>query len=320
MKTMKKTVLSMMVGAMALTSGFGGSAAPAAAASTPKQVEVLLNTVKMKFPDAKPFQDGQGSVMVPIRFVSESLGAKVTYSKTGKVSKVGIKSKDHTVDMMIGQTTAIVNGQKKDYGTQIILKQNRTFVPLRLVSEGLGQTVEWDKIGRWVWIGNKNFRSTDDKEFKLTKLSDFKAYTQTESIFKNMKGEKYSGVKIIKESDLPIQLGDSQVVYSIEMVKNPVQGDNLIQIRSNHRGNPVSFLVKNSFARGRHGVDAAFVNNGDKTGMNHYPEVSSLDLFQNGKFIENYDYTKFKIASADYILLEDGDLNDYAVAIVNPFK
>ncbi|CAJ0571300.1 unnamed protein product, partial [Mesorhabditis spiculigera] len=124
-------------GAMMFTAvGFGGSAAHAA--TTPKQVEVLLNTVKMKFPDAKPFQDGQGSVMVPIRFVSEALGAKV-----------GIKSKDHTVDMTIGQTTATVDGQKKDYGTQIILKQNRTFVPLRLVSEGLGQKVEWDKIGRW---------------------------------------------------------------------------------------------------------------------------------------------------------------------------
>ena len=30
-----------------------------------------------------------------------------------------------------------------------------------------------------------------------------------------------------------------------------------------------------------------FINNGDKTGMNNYPVVSSLDLFQNGKFVEN---------------------------------
>jgi len=316
---MKKVLLTVVAGAMMFTTvGFGGSAAHAA--TTPKQVEVLLNTVKMKFPDAKPFQDGQGSVMVPIRFVSEALGAKVTYSKTGKVSKVGIKSKDHTVDMTIGQTTATVDGQKKDYGTQIILKQNRTFVPLRLVSEGLGQKVEWDKIGRWVWIGNKDFRSTDNKEFRLTKLSNFNAYTQTKDIFKNSKGETYSGVKIIKESDLPLQLADGQVVYSIDLVKNPIKGDDWVQIRSSSRGNPVTFLVKNSFGRGRHVVDAGFVNNGDKTGMNNYPVLSSLDLFQNGKFVENYDYSKFKISSADYILLEDGNLEDYAVAIVNPFK
>ncbi|MEK4372436.1 MULTISPECIES: stalk domain-containing protein [unclassified Paenibacillus] len=134
---MKKLLLTVLASILTVSMIGSGNEA-VAAASTPKQVEVLLNTVKMKFPDAKPFQDGQSSVMVPIRFVSAALGAKVTYSKVGKVSKVGIFSKDHTVDMTIGQTTALVNGQKKDYGTQIILKQNRTFVPLRLVSEGLG--------------------------------------------------------------------------------------------------------------------------------------------------------------------------------------
>jgi hypothetical protein len=309
----------MMVGALALTSTWGGSAAHAA--STPKQVEVLLNTVKMKFPDAKPFQDGQGSVMVPIRFVSEALGAKVTYSKVGKVSKVGIKSKDHTVDMTIGQTSALVNGQKKDYGTQIILKQNRTFVPLRLVSEGLGQTVEWDKIGRWVWIGNKNFRSTDDKEFKLTKLSDFKAYTKSDNVFRNIADEMYSGVKIIKETDLPIRLGNSQVVYSLEKVRDQQMNIDLIQVRSSHRGNPITFMVKNDFAKNRGVIDAAFVNNGDKTGMNYYPVISQLDKFQNSEYIQNYTgWMDFKVSQADYILLRDGDLDKYAVAIVNPFK
>nr|WP_145406418.1 copper amine oxidase N-terminal domain-containing protein [Paenibacillus xylanexedens] len=317
---MKKLMLAVLAGALSV-SLIGSGAESASAAGKPTQVEVLLNTIKMKFPDAKPFQDAQGSVMVPIRFVSEALGAKVTYSKEGKVSKVGAYSKDHKVDMTIGQTSALVDGQKKDYGTQIMLKQNRTFVPLRLVSEGLGEKVEWDKIGRWVWIGNKNFRSTDDKEFKLTKLSDFKAYTKSIEFFRSLeKKDIYSGVKIIKESDLPIQLGSSQVVYSISLVKDPVRGGNLVQIRSSHRGNPIAFLTKNGFGNWRQVLDAAFTNNGDGTGMNNYPEVSSLDLFQNGKFVENYDYTKFKLSSADYILLTDGDLVDYAVAIINPFK
>lgn len=312
---MKKVLLAVMTGVLAF--GITGAAVSAASA---KQVEVLLDTVKMKFPDAKPFQDGQGSVMVPIRFVSEALGAKVTYSKTGKVSKVGIKSKDHTVDMTIGQTSALVDGQKKDYGTQIILKQNRTFVPLRLVSEGLGQKVEWDKIGRWVWIGNKDFRNTDDKQFKLTSMSNFKAYAQSEEYFKNMKDEKYTGIKVIKESDLPIKLGDGQIVYDINKVKDSILGDG-VEIRSSQRGNSITFLVKNSYGRGRGVVDAAFVNNGDKTGMNFYPIISRLDKFQGGEYLENYEgWKNFKITQADYILLDDGKLDSYAVAIVNPFK
>ncbi|MEK4439039.1 copper amine oxidase N-terminal domain-containing protein [Paenibacillus sp. FSL K6-2862] len=314
---MKKVLLTVVAGAMMFTAvGFGGSAAQAA--TTPKQVEVLLNTVKMKFPDAKPFQDGQGSVMVPIRFVSEALGAKVTYSKTGKVSKVGIKSKNHTVDMTIGQTTAIVDGQKKDYGTQIILKQNRTFVPLRLVSEGLGQKVEWDKIGRWVWIGNKEFRSTDDKEFKVKPLSDFKAYGKSNYVFNNIKDEKFNGIKVIKESDLPLRLANGQVIYSLELVQRTA--GNYIQIRSSQRGTTIQLLVKNEFSKGRSHVENAFVNNRDQTGLNFYPEISSTDKFQNRKYIDGYDYTKFKFSQADYILFSAAELDDYGVAIVNPFK
>ncbi|PYE41848.1 copper amine oxidase-like protein, partial [Paenibacillus barcinonensis] len=71
---MKKLMLAVLAGALSV-SLMGSGAESASAAGKPKQVEVLLNTIKMKFPDAKPFQDAQGSVMVPIRFVSEALGA-----------------------------------------------------------------------------------------------------------------------------------------------------------------------------------------------------------------------------------------------------
>ncbi|WP_240636840.1 copper amine oxidase N-terminal domain-containing protein [Paenibacillus silvae] len=262
---MKKLLLALLTGVISV-SLIGSGAESASAAGSPKQVEVLLNTIKMKFPDAKPFQDAQGSVMVPIRFVSEALGAKVTYSKEGKVSKVGVYSKDHKVDMTIGQTSALVDGQKKDYGTQIILKQNRTFVPLRLVSEGLGEKVEWDKIGRWVWIGNKNFRSTDDKEFKVQPLISFNQYMKSTYIFKNIKDEKFKGVKAIKQNDLPIRLGENgPVIYSLELTQR--RAGTFVVMRSTQRGIPIEFLVKDDFAKGRSHVDNAFENNGDKTGM-----------------------------------------------------
>ena len=311
---MKKLILSIVLGTMVFATSPIGHVK--AAAATP--VEVLLNTKKMSFPDAKPFQDSQGSVMVPIRFVSEALGAKVSYSKSGKTTVVGVTNKDHTVKMTVGQTTALIDGEKKSYGTKIILKQNRTFVPLRLVSEGLGQKVEWDKIGRWVWIGEKKFRSTDDKEFKLRPLSDFKEYSKSSYTFKNIKDESYSGIKIIKQSDLPIRLASGQVVYSIELVKR--KGENFIAIRSTQRGTPIELLVKNDFAKGRNHIDNAFINNGDKTGINYYPEQSSVDKFQNGKYVEDYNYNTFRFNQADYIKLSTSDLRDYAVAIVNPFK
>ncbi|WP_259445795.1 copper amine oxidase N-terminal domain-containing protein [Paenibacillus lautus] len=136
---MKKALLAAMTGVLAFGI-FGGTSGSASAASS--TVEVLLNTKKMSFPDAKPFQDGQGSVMVPIRFVSEALGGKISYSKNGGKTIVEVKKGADTVKMTVGQTAALVNGKSKSYGTKIILKQNRTFVPLRLVSEGLGEEVK----------------------------------------------------------------------------------------------------------------------------------------------------------------------------------
>ncbi|MFK0522310.1 stalk domain-containing protein [Paenibacillus illinoisensis] len=314
---MKKLALTLLAGVL-FVSVMSSETGTVVAASEQSTVEVLLNTKKLEFPDAKPFQDRKGSVMVPIRFVSEALGGKVTYSKIGKVEKVGIKTKEHTVDMTIGQTAALVNGQKKDYGTQVILKENRTFVPLRLVSEGLGQKVEWDKIGRWVWIGNKEFRSTDDKQFKLQPLIDFEAYSKSDVTFRTIKDQKYTGIKVIKASDLPIKLQDGQVIYSI--VLQSKNGEEFLVVRSTKRGTPIDFLVKGDFAKGRNGIDSMFINNGDKTGTGFYPVLSRLDKFQNGDYIQNYDWTKFKIKNADFIMIQDGDLQEYGVALVNPFK
>lgn len=304
----------MMLGTLVFASSYAGPINAAGASS----IEVLVNTKKMAFPDAKPFQDSQGSVMVPIRFVSEALGAKVSYSKSGKTTVVGITNKDHIVKMTVGQTTTLVDGEKKSYGTKIILKQNRTFVPLRLVSEGLGQKVEWDKVGRWVWIGNKEFRSTDDKEFKLTSLNDFKAYTKSKYLFQNSKKETLSGVKIVEESDLPIQLADGQVIYSIQLIQK--NNKDYIVTRSTKKGTPIEFLLKNEYSKGRNHVENAFINNGDKTGSNFYPVVSTSDKFRGGTYVENYDWTKFRLPQADYILFDSSDLQEYAVVLINPFK
>lgn len=311
---MKKVMLSLGAGVLAfstmITSGVQ------AAGNT--QVEVLLDTKKMTFPDAKPFQDSQGSVMVPIRFVSEALDAKINLKKTAGKTTVEVTKDDHHIQMTVGQTSALINGKSKSYGTRIILKDNRTFVPLRLISEGLGESVSWDKVGRWVWIGDKEFRSTDDKEFKLTSLADFKAYTKTSYLFKNSKDELMKGVKIIKTSDLPLRLADGQVIYSLELVRK--NNTNYVAVRSTQRGTPIAYLVKNDFAKYRTHIENAFINNKDKTGTNYYTVISNNDKFQVGNYVDNYDWQSFQLKKADYILFRTSDLDDYAVAIINPFK
>ncbi|MEK3903606.1 stalk domain-containing protein [Paenibacillus sp. FSL R7-0179] len=42
-----------------------------------QSVRVVVDGSKISFPDAQPFLDKQNRVQVPVRFVSEALGAKV---------------------------------------------------------------------------------------------------------------------------------------------------------------------------------------------------------------------------------------------------
>ncbi|MCT1402913.1 copper amine oxidase N-terminal domain-containing protein [Paenibacillus sp. p3-SID867] len=309
---------SLLAGVLLTTVTYGVVSANTTEAKSAAQVEVLLDAKKMKFPDAKPFQDQQGSVMVPIRFVSEALGGKISYSKSGGKTTVEVKKGTDTVKMTVGQTTALVNGKSKSYGTKIILKDSRTFVPLRLVSEGLGEKVSWDKVGRWVWIGEKNFRNTDDDQFKHKPLSDFKLYTKEKYFFENLKGEPFKGIKIIQANQLPIKLGNGEIIYDIRLEKR--NGIDYIAIRSTVRGTPIFFMVKNDFVKYRTGVDNAFINHKDGTATNYYPVTSTSDVFQDGNYNQHYDWTKFRLSMADYIAFRTDKPEDYIVAIVNPFK
>lgn len=211
--SMKKWMLSLT--AVTLLWGATSTIPTTEAASSTKPIEVLLNAKKIQFPDAKPFQDSNDYVMVPIRFVSEALGAKVGWEKTGGQLAVSIKNDAHAVNMTVGQNTATVDGQTKTYETKIILKQNRTFVPLRLVSEGLGQTVEWDKVSRWVWIGKKEIAALEDTGHQAVSIEPYKkAISTTPGLLKNVIGQPYNKVVIFKQYDLPVKM--LRDIYSIE--------------------------------------------------------------------------------------------------------
>ncbi|KEO80832.1 hypothetical protein EL26_24180 [Tumebacillus flagellatus] len=80
--------------------------------------------------------------MVPIRFISEAMGADVTWY--GSVGWVLIQLPGKDVQLTVGDDTAYVDGTETKLDTKCIMKDDRTFVPLRFVSEAMGATVGWD--------------------------------------------------------------------------------------------------------------------------------------------------------------------------------
>lgn len=136
---MMKKVLSMFTAILVLVtilpaSSFG------AAVKMPLRVEV--NGERIYFPDAQPFADKNQRVQVPVRFVSEALGADVDWKSATKTVTVVLDS--DSIILTLDKKAYTLNGQKKQMDTAALRKESRTFVPLRFVSEGLGATVEWD--------------------------------------------------------------------------------------------------------------------------------------------------------------------------------
>lgn len=140
---MKKTLLkNAAVAAIAVTGA--GIAAPARADV------VYLNGQPLNTSVA-PIQRN-GRTLVPMRDIFEALGATVSYDALTK----GISAERATtkIAMQLGNSTALLNGQRVILDEPAQSFQGRTLVPLRFVSEAMGATVSYDASRRIVMIGN----------------------------------------------------------------------------------------------------------------------------------------------------------------------
>ena len=93
--------------------------------------------------DAAPYIDTQANrTLVPIRFVSEALGAEVDWAT--ETRRVTIKDAGRQIILVIDSKNTLINGQSTAIDcAPVIMPPGRTFVPLRFVSETLGAQVDW---------------------------------------------------------------------------------------------------------------------------------------------------------------------------------
>ncbi len=87
---------------------------------------------------------------VPIRFISESFGATVEWLP--ETQGITITLGDHTVGLQIGNATAVVDGSIISLPAAPYIKNGRTMVPLRVISEAFGGDVVWDPSARTITI------------------------------------------------------------------------------------------------------------------------------------------------------------------------
>ena len=204
------------------------------------EVKVTLDGNEIYFPDAKPFVDERDRVLVPIRFVSEALGALVDWENESRTAV--IKQGNDEIHYTVYQPMAYLNGEMMVMDTYGILKDERTLVPIRFISELLGCTVNWDEKTstvvirspkevtefpepvisvnypkspsdkRLLWIDIDNYRDYERSgsyEFKIEFLNptQFNTYEQDEGAINGW--QKYSRCNFVSASN------SYKTIYSI---------------------------------------------------------------------------------------------------------
>jgi hypothetical protein len=93
--------------------------------------------------------------LVPVRFISETLGVNVQWFDKDK--KVLIRLKNTEISLFIENPKAYVNGKEAMIDPQnskvvSIIIGGRTFAPIRFISEAFGTNIQWDPFLRQVTI------------------------------------------------------------------------------------------------------------------------------------------------------------------------
>lgn len=121
------------------------------AAESLKEIKIEING-KSVVSDVAPFIDNDRT-LVPIRVISENLGYSVNWDN--QTRKVTVKNNDKSIELTIGRKDVNVNGNKSSIDVAPMIKDERTFVPLRFISESFDNDVNWDNNTRTVRINKK---------------------------------------------------------------------------------------------------------------------------------------------------------------------
>ncbi|MBP3961507.1 DUF5050 domain-containing protein [Paenibacillus lignilyticus] len=133
---MKKWLIGMLACTCLIGTGTGlaqTSEAQAAAAIT-----VTVNDRLIDF-DTEPMND-HGTVFVPLRFVADELGGRITSWSNKEVT---VTKGTATIRMKIGSKTIMINEAQLELQAAPKLIDGRTLVPLRVLSEVFGATVQY---------------------------------------------------------------------------------------------------------------------------------------------------------------------------------
>lgn len=186
MRKFKKLAIVGIMSMLLSTSVFAAGKLPKDALD--KNINIYINNNLQSIPEdmGRAYLDkNTNRVMVPIRYISENLGAQINFyqRKETNTSGILIGAIDVLVELDINSTKAKLNLGGEDSVVNLdspaILYDGRTYVPIRFISETLGLNVDWkdDSVyisGKFKTKGKRyNYEEENkDEEIKKDKASD----------------------------------------------------------------------------------------------------------------------------------------------------
>ncbi|OWZ83340.1 stalk domain-containing protein [Natranaerobius trueperi] len=144
--------------------------------SAEEEIHVMVEDELIEFTDQKPYIDDSNRTQVPVRYVSEALQANVDWD--GSQDLISIQRGVDTLELVVGEKEYQLNDDTKTMDTvPKISDNNRTMVPLRFISEGLGTEVEWHSDDNLVTVyEEKEEEKESDEEIRRRLESELEEF------------------------------------------------------------------------------------------------------------------------------------------------
>jgi chitinase len=121
-----------------------------------KFVTVVLDNREIVYSEDEgygaPFINYENRTMIPLRKPLEAIGAEVSYDNENRV--VTAEKYNIVVKVPINEKHIYVNEQEVEIDTEAIIKDSRTYIPIRAVMEAFGYNVQWHNNSKTVIISN----------------------------------------------------------------------------------------------------------------------------------------------------------------------
>ncbi|GMQ57724.1 hypothetical protein AN1V17_21190 [Vallitalea sediminicola] len=146
--------------------------------ATTNTAKIIVNGEEVIFTEASgmPFIDDNSRTQVPFRITLEQAGAIVSWDDENRTAIA--KKDDITVKVPIDKNYIIKNGRITYNDTVSLVKNGRTYLPIRVVMEALGYQVGWDNATSSVLITPTELVgvATDEPIYYVNMMSDMCFY------------------------------------------------------------------------------------------------------------------------------------------------